>query len=191
MRKDLLSGKASEVGFMFADVCDLDSLRVAFKASWPDSSSNKKITVFHAVAEIRYYECHPFFLPRSFDINVTGTQNVLTTAKEFDVDIFIYTSSGCIPIRRTNFWLRPWQRHPITSVQVVTDESCSPMTQRKHEDFCSNYAYTKYLAEGLVCEADSPGRGFRTGCLRPGNAIYGSGGDLNAGSYLDRESNPS
>lgn len=191
VREDLLFGKAAEVGFVVANVCDLASLRAAFSAHWPDSNSKTKITVFHTVSTMRYYERHPFFIPRSTDINVTGTRNVLTVVKESEVDIFIYTSSASIPVPRTNFWVWPWQTHPTTSVQVVKDEFHLARAKRKHSEFFSNYSYTKYIAERQVCEADSPSDGFRTGCLRPGNAIYGSGGDLNAGAYLVRGNNPS
>ncbi|KAF8186636.1 hypothetical protein BJ912DRAFT_852128 [Pholiota molesta] len=185
-RKDI---HAEEVSFVAADIRDPELLRAAFNAEWPIASSIKGITVFHTVAILRYYERHASFVQRSSLVNVEGTKNVLSAAQSTpDVEIFIYTSSGSIPIQRTNFWIPPWRKHPKTIVQVIDDASPVPARQK---DFISNYAYTKYLAEKLVLDAHSPEKGFRTGCLRPGSPIYGPGGDLCAGAYLLREQNPS
>jgi len=189
-RKDMIVGRAAEVEFVSADIRDPASIRAAFAVGWPQSHA-KGITVFHTVAGIRYYERHQSLLVRSSVLNVDGTQNTLTAAKEAGVDIFIFTSSASIPLCRTSFWVWPWQKHPKTFVQVVNDETRPSSKHAKQNEFFSNYAYTKYLAERLVCEADDPANDFRTGCLRPGNAIFGSGGDLNAGAYLVRGMNPS
>jgi len=79
-------------------------------------------------------------------------KNVVSVAQNTqDVEIFIYTSSGSIPIQRTNFWIPPWKKHPTSFVQVIGDE---------------------YLAEMIAVEAHDPGKGFRTGCLTPGSPIY-------------------
>ncbi|KAH7919054.1 NAD(P)-binding protein [Leucogyrophana mollusca] len=191
IRKDMLSGKAAQVPFVAADVRDADSLRAAFAVDWPSNSerSDKGITVFHTAASIRFYERHESLVPRSFAVNVDGTRNSLTVSREYGVDLFVFTSSASIPVRRTRHWIWPWQRHAETLVQIVNDTISN--VPRKHNDFFSNYAYTKSLAEELVRGSDSPGEGFRTGCLRPGNAIFGPGGDLVAGPYLARGTNPS
>ena len=78
---------------------------------------------------------------------------------------------------------------------------------RRHEEMFSNYAASKIKAERLVRAADRTplagsaegrmGRGrarpqlLRTGCLRPGNGIFGTGGDILCGAYLARQVNPS
>ncbi|CAA7267670.1 unnamed protein product [Cyclocybe aegerita] len=145
-RKDMLTGRALEVGFVAADIQDLASVREAFTTRWPTGAdTSNAVTVIHTAAGMRYYERHPSLLARSAALNVEGTRNVLTAAKEGDIDIFIYTSSGSIPVRNTNFWFWPWQKRPETLVQVV---------------------------KTLVREADDPKKGFRTGCIRPGSGIY-------------------
>ncbi|KAJ3515632.1 hypothetical protein NLJ89_g1638 [Agrocybe chaxingu] len=180
---------ANQVDFISADVREPESLRTAFAAEWPEGSSTKKgITVFHTIALLRYYERHQSFIPRSSVVNVDGTANVLAAAKNAGADIFIYTSSASIPIQRTNFWVYPWQTHPKTMVQIINDATSCPS---RHDEFISNYAYTKHLAEDLVRQAHDPENDFRTGCLRPGSPIYGPGGDLCAGAYLLRSVNPS
>ena len=45
-------------------------------------------------------------------------------------------------------------------------------------------------AEKLVRKADDKATGFRTGVLRPGNAVYGSGGDFLTSGYLSRGITP-
>ncbi|KAJ3515634.1 hypothetical protein NLJ89_g1630 [Agrocybe chaxingu] len=188
-RWDLLTEQASQVGVVIADVRDLDSVRAAFKAEWPaDANMDKGITVIHSAAGLRYYERHVSFIGRSAMLNVEGTRNVLAAAQEAGVGIFVFTSSGTIPLKRTNFWVFPWQKRPESLVQVLDDSAPAP---RKHEEFFSNYPYTKLLAENLVREADAPSKGFRTGCLRPGSAVIGWGGDLLAEEYLKRGVNPS
>lgn len=185
-RKDI---HADQVLFVPGDIRDLESVRAAFNADWPAKSSTQGITVFHTIAVLRYYERHAAFVPRSSAINVDGTKNVVSVAQNTrDVEIFIYTSSGSILIQPTNFWIPPWKKHPTSFIQVISDDS--PIPERQ-DGFISNYAYTKYLAEKIVIEAHDPGKGFRTGCLRPGSPIYGPGGDLCAGAYLLRERNPS
>jgi len=82
-------------------------------------------------------------------------------------------------VNRSRFWLWPWQQEPKKFVQVVTDDD--NLLPKRHEQFFSNYAASKMQAEILVRAADrslsGPGQ-LRTGCIRPGNGIYGAGGDL-------------
>ncbi|CAA7266311.1 unnamed protein product [Cyclocybe aegerita] len=137
---------------------------------------------------MRYYERQEAFVPRSSVVNVDGTRNVLAAAREAGVDIFIYTSSGSVPVRRTTFWIFPWQRQPDTMAQVITDETPLP---EKHSAFFSNYAYTKNIAEELVREAHHPEQGFRTGILRPGIVVYGYGDGQSFHACLCKRNNPS
>ncbi|TDL24654.1 NAD-P-binding protein [Rickenella mellea] len=194
-RLDLTTGKAANVDFRVVDVSDADAVNAAFDAPWPDSGSHLDgggITVFHTAATIRFYERMRFLVPLSAKVNVSGTQNIITACQNIGVDILIYTSSGSISIRRTRFWLWPWQSEPDDFVQVIDD--CDDMAPTKHEEFFSNYALTKRLAESLVRRADRSstknGGILRTGCLRPGNGIFGPGGDVLCGAYIVRKTNP-
>jgi len=164
-----------------------------------------EITVFHTAANIRFFERDPRLLHLSDKVNVEGTQNVLDAARDAGVSVLIYTSSGSVSIHRTRLWLWPWEKRPPSAVQTFDDvDSRLP---RRHEEMFSNYAASKIKAERLVRAADRTplagsaegrmGRGrarpqlLRTGCLRPGNGIFGTGGDILCGAYLARQVNPS
>jgi nucleoside-diphosphate-sugar epimerase len=180
---------------------DLNSCRDEDSTA-PELSAD--ITVFHTAANIRFYERDPRLLHLSEKVNVEGTQNVLDAARAAGVRILIYTSSGSVSVRRTRLWLWPWEKRPVFWVQTIDDDD--GRLPRRHEEMFSNYAASKIKAEGLVRAADrtplaasaakkgSKGQGqglLRTGCLRPGNGIYGTGGDILCGAYLARQVNPS
>jgi len=101
-----------------------------------------------------------------------------------------------------------WEKRPVFWVQTIDDDDAR--LPRRHEEMFSNYAASKMKAERLVRQADKTplaaplasaggrkARGgqrqrlLRTGCLRPGNGIYGTGGDILCGAYLARQVNPS
>ncbi|KAI0047713.1 NAD-P-binding protein [Auriscalpium vulgare] len=188
-RPDLTTGRAKDVDFRLVDVSDKEAVRAAFKAPWP-AGEDAEITVFHTVANIRFYERHPRLLPLSDKVNVQGTQNVVDAAREIGVSVLVYTSSGSISVRRTRFWLWPWQAQPEFFVQVFKDDAQIP---QRHEDAFSNYAVSKAKGEKIVRGVDNTPSGggvLRTGCVRPGNGIYGPGGDILAGAYLVRQTNP-
>ncbi|PPQ74776.1 hypothetical protein CVT24_003200 [Panaeolus cyanescens] len=73
-------------------------------------------------------------------------------------------------------------------------------TNRAHSDFFSNYARSKLTAERLVRDANKSPTGspasqekrrfLHTGCIRPGNGVYGPRGDILCGAYLARGTNP-
>lgn len=199
-RLDLTTGKALDVDFRIVDVADADAVAAAFAAPWPDSSDDSahathspEITVFHTAANIRFYERIKSLVPSSAKVNVDGTQNIISAARAIGVGTLVYTSSGSVSVRRTRFWLWPWQKEPSYFVQAITDDD-NLLTPKTHEQFFSNYAYTKSLAEALVRRADKSPSGhcglLRTGCLRPGNGIFGPGGDVLCGAYLVRRTNP-
>lgn len=174
-------------------------------------SAATDITVFHTAANIRFYERDPRLLHLSDKVNVEGTQNVLDAARAAGVSVLVYTSSGSVSVRRTRLWLWPWEKRPVFWVQTIDDDDDARLP-RRHEEMFSNYAASKMKAERLVRQADKtplaappasaggreargdrrPGqRLLRTGCLRPGNGIYGTGGDILCGAYLARQVNPS
>ena len=204
-RPDLTTGQAKHVDFRLVDISDREQVQAAFNAPWPlistpaggSSPIETEMTVFHTAANIRYYERDARLLPLSEKVNVEGTRNVLDAARAAGVSILIYTSSGSVSIQRARLWLWPWEKQPLLSVQTIDDDdSCLP---RRHEEMFSNYAASKLKAERLVRAADrtplpssgKKGGELRTGCLRPGNGIYGTGGDILCGAYLARRVNPS
>lgn len=203
-RQDLKTGELRQVSFIKTDICDPNSVLEAFKAPWNDGrEGDVSITVFHSgtffclytfyfliltsviAANIRFWERVKALLHLSEIVNVRGTQNIIDACRAIGADILIYTSSASITTRSNQFWLLPWQSLPTRFVQVLDDESSIPEC---HELFFSNYAASKAHAERLVRGADkSPllQHGIlRTGCIRPGNGIYGPGGDVLAGAYL-------
>ncbi|THH16779.1 hypothetical protein EUX98_g9247 [Antrodiella citrinella] len=185
VRPDLCEGPAKDVDFVQVDISDAGAVDEAFKKPWPClSSENAKdplpgLTVFHTVAIIRFFERHPELMHSSERVNTKGTQHVLDAACRAGASVLVYSSSGSVVVNSTRFWLWPWQKEPKLFTQVVTDDD--NLLPKRHEQFFSNYAASKMQAETLVRAADhrSSGSGqLRTGCIRPGNGIYGAGGDL-------------
>jgi nucleoside-diphosphate-sugar epimerase len=210
-RPDLTTGLAKDVDFRLVDISDREQVQAAFNAPWPptggrspveivETETETETTVFHTAANIRFYERDARLLPLSEKVNVEGTQNVLDAARAAGVSVLIYTSSGSVSVRRARLWLWPWEKQPPFSVQIIDDDDSR--LPRRHEEMFSNYAASKLKAEKLVRAADRTplpsGKGngdghelLRTGCLRPGNGIYGTGGDILCGAYLARRVNPS
>ena len=195
---------AKGVQFFKVDITDPVALQTAFNAPWPDvpSSSSEKqpeITVFHTAANIRFYERHLSFFDRSTRVNVQGTKNVVTAAQSIGATILVYTSSGSVGLRNTRFLLWPWEKEPEMFVQIVNDDDAVGRAPRRHEDYFSNYAASKKEGEAFVIASDKKATGtntntktlLRTGCIRPGNGVFGPRGDMLCGAYLSRQNNPS
>lgn len=179
-RADLTTGLGKDVDFVKVDMSDAPALTAAFQAPWPPSSSPSDcgITVFHTAANIRFYERHPALLPRSARVNIRGTQNVVDAARSIGVSILVHTSSASVGVRSNRFLLWPWETQPKHYVQALNDDN--GMLPKRHEDFCSNYSATKVVGEGVVRGANGTRSGerggvIRTGCVRPGNGIFGPG----------------
>ncbi|EIW55509.1 NAD-P-binding protein [Trametes versicolor FP-101664 SS1] len=194
IRQDMLEGPATKVDFCQVDVTNAAAVEAAFRKPWVDGAApgepEPELTVFHTVAIIRFYERHPALQVYSDRVNVQGTRNVIDAARKVGAAALIYTSSGSVSVCRSRFWLWPWEREPAHFVQPIGDDDAQVPT--RHEDFFSNYAVSKRKAEVIVRRADglSSGNGIlRTGCIRPGNAIYGPGGDLLVAAYLLRKAN--
>ncbi|KAI0064910.1 NAD-P-binding protein [Artomyces pyxidatus] len=190
-RPDLTTGRAQSVDFLQVDISDKAAVDAAFQAPWPGGNTSSGITVFHTVAVFRFYENHPALLPLSDKVNVQGTQHIIDASRAAGVSVLVFTSSGSICVRRTRLWLWPWEKQPEFFVQVITDDD--NIIPKRHEHFFSNYAASKIKGERLVRAADNTPSGagiLRTGCLRPGNGIFGPGGDILCGSYLVRQTNP-
>ncbi|KAI0674502.1 NAD-P-binding protein [Trametes maxima] len=194
VRQDLLEGPATQVDFVKVDVTDAAAVEAAFRRPWPETipagEPEPELTVFHTAAVIRFYERSPDLQTYSDRVNVKGTQNVVEAARKVGASTLVYTSSGSVSVRRSRFWLWPWEREPEFFVQKITDDDTQ--VPKRHEEFFSNYAVSKRRAEAVVRGADRSTSGtsvLRTGCIRPGNGIYGPGGDLLVASYLLRKAN--
>ncbi|KDQ51935.1 hypothetical protein JAAARDRAFT_139346 [Jaapia argillacea MUCL 33604] len=197
-RKDLTTGPAKLVDFKHANITDARAVMQAFDAPWPSpSKADEETTIFHTASIMRPHERHPSLLLRSSAVNITGTQNVIDAAIRIGATALLYTSSGSVCVKSSNFFLNPfsWSADdkPKGFVQMLDDDE--KRLPRKHEDFSSNYSVTKLGAEELVKKVNGKlsgddGRILRTGCLRPGNGMFGPGGDMLCGAYLTRQTNP-
>ncbi|KAG6896352.1 hypothetical protein C0992_008814 [Termitomyces sp. T32_za158] len=194
LRDDLIEAQNKGVVFIKVDVSDKTAVEAAFNAPWPSSVSSPlpELTVFHTAANIRFYERYTMFLSRSAKVNVRGTENIVNSARSVGASILIYTSSGSVAVRRSRFFLWPWERKPKFFVQIINDDEAA--LPKRHDEFFSNYAVTKLQADCIVRAADNTDSGIskklRTGCIRPGNGIYGPRGDMLCGAYLLRQTNP-
>ncbi|KAI3400488.1 hypothetical protein diail_3109 [Diaporthe ilicicola] len=183
-RSDMTHGQVADVDYAKTDVTDPASVEAAFAKPWPSDVERLPLTVFHTVAAIRPGERSLFLWERTSRVNIDGTQNVLDAAKAAGADVFVATSSASVSLRPARFLIPPWRSQPYGYYQIC-DERDFDKPLRPHGDFFSNYAYSKAIAERRVCAANGPG--FRTGCIRPGNGIYGQPTDVICGSMLRQE----
>lgn len=183
-RSDMTHGQVAAVDYVKTDVTDPASVEAAFAKPWPSDVARLPLTVFHTVAAIRPGERSLLLWERTSRVNIDGTKNVLAAAKAAGADIFVATSSASVSLRPARFLIPPWRSQPHGYYQVC-DERDFDKPLRPHGEFFSNYAYSKAVAEREVCAALEPG--FRTGCIRPGNGIYGQPTDVICGSMLRQQ----
>ena len=186
-RTDLTQGPGKLVEFIQTDVTDEASVIAGFTKTWPPAASqDSDITVFSTVASIRFHEKHPTLVPLSAKVNVTGLENVIKGSLACGATILVATSSGAVGVRSTRFFLAPWESEPKFFTQFLRDDGNE--STRPHHTFFSNYAYTKITGEVRVLDADKSsgagGKTLRTGAIRPGNGVYGVGGDRLVEMYL-------
>ncbi|KAF9791915.1 NAD-P-binding protein [Thelephora terrestris] len=186
-RSDITQGPGKLVEFAQIDVADKDSVIAGFTEPWPpEASQDANITVFCTAANIRFYEKHPALLPRSLRVNVTGLEHVIKGSLHCGATILVATSSGSLGVRSSRFLLTPWESQPKFFAQVLRDDTAE--STRPHCTFASNYAYSKMVGEARVLAADKSsgagGKYLRTGAIRPGNGVYGVGGDQIAENSL-------
>ena len=186
-RTDLTQGVGKLAEFVRTDITDEESVIAGFTKEWPPTASpDSEITVFCTAANIRFHEKHPALVPLSVKVNVTGVENVIKGSLACGATILIATSSGSIGVRSTRFLLAPWESEPMFFAQVLRDGGKE--STRSHRTFFSNYGYTKMVGEVRVLAADkssgASGRTLRTGAIRPGNGVYGVGGDHLIELYL-------
>ncbi|KAI0447784.1 3-beta hydroxysteroid dehydrogenase/isomerase [Xylaria telfairii] len=181
-RSDMTSGPATKVDFAQADITSPSATQAAFDKPWPARVAKLPLTVFHTAALIIPGERTMGTYERIKRVNIDGTQNVMDAAKAAGATIFIATSSASIAHQPASYWGNPFRRWPKNYFQLI-DESDFDKPLRPHSKFFGNYAHTKAIAERMVCQANSPK--FRTGAIRPSNAIYGSSnGDQVVGVVL-------
>lgn len=181
-RTDMKTGDAAKVDFAQADITSPSATQAAFDKPWPASVAKLPLTVFHTAALIIPGERTMGTFERIKQVNVGGTENVLNAAKTAGASIFIITSSSSIANKPAGYWGNPFRRWPRNFCQFI-DESDFDKPLRPHSEFFANYAHTKAIAERIVCQANSSN--FRTGAIRPANAIYGSStADQVVGEYF-------
>ena len=186
-RTDLTQGPAKLAEFVRTDISDEQSVIAGFTKPWPSAAArDSDVTVFCTAGSIRYYEKHPALVPLSAKVNVTGLENVIKGSLACGATILISTSSGSVSVRRTRFLLAPWESEPKFFSQVLREDPKE--STRPHHTFFSNYGYTKMIGETRVLAADKSsgagGKTLRTGAIRPGNGVYGVGGDQLVEMYL-------
>lgn len=183
-RSDMTHGLVTTVDYVKTDITDPASVEAAFAKPWPSDVAHLPLTVFHTVATIRPGERSLLLWERTSRVNIDGTRNVLAAARAAGADIFVATSSASVSLRPARFLIPPWRSQPHGYFQIC-DERDFDRPLRPHGEYFSNYAYSKAIAEREVCSANGPG--FRTGCIRPGNGIYGQPTDVICGSMLKQQ----
>ena len=186
-RTDLTQGPGKLAEFVRTDITDERSVIAGFTKQWPPAASrDSDITVFCTAANIRFHEKHPALVPLSAKVNVAGLDNVIKGSLACGATILIATSSGSVGVRSTRFLLAPWESEPKFFTQVLRDDGKE--STRPYHTFSSNYGYTKMIGEVQVLGADKSsgagGKTLRTGTIRPGNGVYGVGGDQVVEWYL-------
>lgn len=201
----MLSGPMVDVDFVQADISSRSATDAAFSKPWRDPGLQAlPLTVFHTAAVIVPSDRSRLVYAFPKRVNVDGTANVLCAARRAGADVLVYTSSASIAIRPVQFWVSPfpffslwrsrrkseerghgeaWPRHYFQTL----DDWDLDRRIRRHSDFFGNYPASKAVAERLVCDAN--GEGFRTGCLRPANGVYGDPTDNTVGGPIHMQRN--
>ncbi|KAJ6620506.1 hypothetical protein B0H10DRAFT_1791738 [Mycena sp. CBHHK59/15] len=151
------------VSFVKTDITSLESVRAALTQPFLLTGSPPSV-IYHTAATIRFWERASYCWDTTYRVNVIGTQNVLTVAKELPSAMVIYTSSvetvaGCPKFMRID-----WDTCPVS----IRDDDRPPAYILKQ----GCYARSKRMAEQLVISA-SVNDGLKTGILRPGHVIMG------------------
>ncbi|KAK4165725.1 hypothetical protein QBC43DRAFT_315050 [Cladorrhinum sp. PSN259] len=179
-RPDMVN-KVAGCDFVKTNITSPESLEAAFSKPWPKSVANYPLTVFHTAAVIRPGERHEYLYERVSRVNRDGAINVVNAAKAAGADIFVATSSCSVSVKPPSFWMWPWQSSFENFFHICNDKDIdAPL--RPHNQFFANYARSKAEAERYILSANAPS--FRTGTIRPGNAIYGNKNDVCLGVLL-------
>jgi nucleoside-diphosphate-sugar epimerase len=165
--------RESKVHFIKTDVASSDSVSKSFNAPWPSSHlANLALTVFHTVAYINPSERKKDFMSVYQAVNINGTRYVLQAAKDAGATCLVATASGSIGMKPPSFFISPFTRWPSDIFQILSKPDPFDATL-SISAYGSCYAYSKAVAESYVLGANSSS--LKTGCIRPGHAIYGAG----------------
>lgn len=106
-REDMLSGRATKVEFIKADIRITNSVEQAFLAPWDSSCADLPLTVFHTAAVI--IPSARLELVNGFceSVNVRGTEHGLVASRKAGAGVLVMTSSGSIAIRPIQMWGKP------------------------------------------------------------------------------------
>ncbi|KAK7052424.1 3Beta-HSD domain-containing protein [Favolaschia claudopus] len=159
------------VVFVKTDVTSLESVRTALTAPFPGTGAPPTV-IHHTAAIIRFWERASYCFPTSYRVNVLGTKNILTVAKELSAMV-VYTSSAETVSGCPKFMRLDWDTYPVSikdqdgPLPFIVKQACYPRSKR--------------MAEQLVIEA-SKKDGLKTGILRPGLTIIGPNDRLVSGT---------
>ncbi|KAJ7471288.1 hypothetical protein B0H11DRAFT_1730365 [Mycena galericulata] len=151
------------VTFVKTDITSLQSVREALTPPFLGTGAPPTV-IFHTAAIIRFWERAEYCWNASYRVNVIGTKNILTVAKELPSAMVIYTSSAETVAGTPKFLRVDWDGYPTS----IKDDDSTPTYIRKE----SCYPRSKRMAEQLVINA-SANEGLKTGILRPGHTIIG------------------
>jgi nucleoside-diphosphate-sugar epimerase len=156
------------VTFIKTDMTSLESVRAGLTK--PFTSTKKPPSViYHTAASIRFYERFSYCWDASYNVNVKGTQNILTVvSQELPGAIVVYTSSGNAVIPRMKYMRLGLDVPGGVNHRVVVSDEDPPLAASSVSQSC--YARSKIMAEKLVKEAHGK-NGIRTGILRPGQYV--------------------
>lgn len=204
-RADMGRGAAAEVEFVQADISSAAATDAAFGKPWRASVAHLPLTVFHTAAVIVPSDRSRLVAGPCEAVNVRGTQHVVDAARRAGADVLVSTTSASISVRPVELWVPPWRmwasswwpREGSNSSNrsrnnssgswprhywQVLDDADFRAPLRRHDEFYANYAASKAAAERIVCGANAAG--FRTGCIRPANGVYGNPTDNTVGGTL-------
>ncbi|KAJ7693988.1 hypothetical protein B0H16DRAFT_1651322 [Mycena metata] len=151
------------VSFVKTDITSVQSVRDALSVPFPNIGIAPTV-IFHTAAIIRFWDRMSYCWDATYRVNVTGTQNILTVAKELPSAMVIYTSSAETVTGSPKFLRIDWDRYPVS----IRDEDPTPTYPLKQ----ACYPRSKRMAEQLVIRAARTD-GLKTGILRPGHTIIG------------------
>jgi nucleoside-diphosphate-sugar epimerase len=121
--------------------------------------------IYHTAALIRFWERASYAWEISHNVNVQGTSNVLSVARELPNAIFIYTSTAdaCVPRAKLLRLGLDYKTPPYHKVTISDDDP--PLTPSQSSQSC--YTRSKVFTERLVIGANE-WNGLKTGIIRPG-----------------------
>ncbi|KAI5920538.1 hypothetical protein F4810DRAFT_682354 [Camillea tinctor] len=182
---DLRRPSRLAVDFASTDITSAASVSAAFARPWPADAAPLPLTVFHTAAVILAAERSAARYAFPETVNVRGTRNVLAAARACGASVFSATSSASVCIRPVRPLWFPFSPRERGNFAQVLDERDFLRPLRAREGYFGNYPASKAVAERIVCEAD--GEGFRAGCIRPANGVYGDPTDNTVGDPLSRD----